>query len=139
MARSVFRVEQGIQIKHARKYRAVLLPQGLDKTPVAIDDWWYPLRLSAVLGGGAITRHWSRYWPLTAGYVLEEGPEAGKAYNPLATMFIDLPEGVEAVYGPSILIGYDPTRREYCSVADVVLPTIVAARDELLQTVSTRS
>lgn len=132
---SVFRVDRGIPLKQARKYRAILLPQGLDEMPVAIDDMWYPLRVSAVLGGGALMRYWSRYWPLTAGYLIRDGLMTGKAYNPLATMFMDLPDDIEAVYGPAVLIGYDPTRKIFCSVPDVALPTIVEARAKLLDTV----
>lgn len=131
---SVFRVVKGIPLKQARKYRAVLVPEGLDDIPVAIDDLWYPLRVSMVLGGAAVTRYWTRYWPLTAGYVIRNGVENGKAYNPLASSVIELPEGMDAVYGPALLIGYDPTRNEYCSVPDVALTTLLEAREKMLLT-----
>lgn len=126
----IFARETGIAIKQAPKHRALLIYEGLETPPGILDEPWSRLRISAKLGGGRAKRYWSRYWPLVTGFVLIEAKERGGRPNPLASVLIDADDDHEAIYGNALLLGYDPTAKDVCSIPD---ETIISATEAFFE------
>lgn len=105
--------------------RGVLLPDDLRCGPVWVELDWTAEERIRLIGPGRITHCWTRYWPLVKGFWDIEGQESGGEKNLLASVFFELPLGEEVVYGPALLLGYDPVAKELCSVPDRVRTTSV--------------
>ena len=122
----IFQRENGLTLKLAPKHRALLLHDGLETPPGVLDEPWSRLRISAKLGGKRVKRYWSRHWPLVTGFIQPEGRYTGGRLNPLATALIDTADEHEAVFGQALLLGYDPSLMEPCSIPD---EAIIAATE----------
>jgi hypothetical protein len=136
MAGMIFARENGLALKLAPKHRGLLIREGLDEPPGILDEPWSRLRISAKLGGGRAERHWTRYWPLVTGFILLDAKTTGGKLNPLATVLIDLPSDIDAVYGDALLLGHDPTAKGVCSIPD---DAIIAATNAYLELSSPRA